>query len=370
MLPLARNGFTEQEVKDALHGLRGSRAVRFRYDLLDKNEIKIATIDNIHSGSISFGAFNEIKRTAKFEIHDVRNINFAQDRVAPFMEVRIKPDMWAEFPLGIFHLSSPEQADVTGMIVRDVEAYDGLVILRDDKFDTNYTIPKGTRYYDGIVGILTGAGITKYNIEQTDKVLPIDLVYEIGTTKMHAVNDLISQLNYTPIRVDVFGYFVTAHYISPADRAHEYAYEDNELSVTYSGMTQSLDLFDIPNKWVVVLSNAEQLPLKSVYTNTNENSVTSTISRARTITRFEKVENIADQTSLDAYVARLAFEASQIYGKLKFETAIMPMHEYMDILHIGYKNLSIHDKFAETSWSFDLKAGAKMKHECRRVVNV
>jgi hypothetical protein len=119
-----------------------------------------------------------------------------------------------------------------------------------------------------------------------------------------------------------------------------------------------------------VLSDPELEPLTSVYTNNSESSPTSTLNRARTIVDYREVDNIADQQSLDAYVQRIAFEASQVYGKLVFETAINPFHGYSDILQINYSPLGINDKYSETGWTLPLKVGASMKHECRKVVTI
>jgi hypothetical protein len=276
---------------------------------------------------------------------------------------------WIEFPLGIFLLSSPTRKDSNQNVYRDVEAYDGLLILRDDKFVSRYTVPAGTNYRQAVIDILASAGITKHNIEQTDKVLPVDMEFAPGTEKLEAINALLQAINYTPIHVDVYGYFTSMTYRSPSIRAAEYTYKDDELSIIYPGMEEELDLFNVPNKWVVVCSNAEQ-SLMSSYTNSNPNSPTSTVNRGRTIVDYREVTDIADQQSLDAYVQRIAFEASQVYGKLTFETAIMPHHDYMDVLQIEYSSLGISGKYVETGWTMTLSAGARMKHEVRKVVSI
>jgi hypothetical protein len=278
-------------------------------------------------------------------------------------------EKWIEFPLGIFLLSSPTRKDENNSVYRDVEAYDGLLILRDDKFDTRYTVRAGTNYRQAVIDILASAGITKHNIEQTDKVLPVDMEFAPGTEKLEAINALLQAINYTPLYVDVYGYFTSMTYRSPSIRAAEYTYKDDELSIIYAGMEEELDLFNVPNKWVVVCSNAEQ-SLMSSYTNSNPNSPTSTVNRGRTIVDYREVTDIADQQSLDAYVQRIAFEASQVYGKLTFETALNPLHDYMDVLEIDYSPLGIKGKYVETGWTMPLKAGARMKHEVRKVVSI
>jgi hypothetical protein len=281
-----------------------------------------------------------------------------------------KEEKWIDFPLGIFLLSSPTRADRNGHIYRDVEAFDGLVILRDDKFESRYTVRAGTNYRTAVIDILASAGITKHNIEQTDKTLPTDIEFEPGKEKLYAINQLLRAINYNQIYVDVYGYFTSSTYRSPSIRAAEYTYADDKLSITYPGMTEEMDLFNVPNKWVVVLSNPEREPLVSTYINENPNSPTSTVNRGRTIVDHREIDNIADQQSLDSYVQRIAFEASQVYGKVEFETAIVPAHDFADVLQIEYSSLGISGKYAETGWTIPLTAGGKMKHSLRKVVSI
>jgi hypothetical protein len=370
VLTLGNEKYTAQQVKDALHGKYTSPVFKFRYDLLDKNEVKKAVLTNVISGEIEMSSLADIKRTAKFRIEDVGNIDFLSDRIQPFALLRMSDGGFYEFPLGVFLLSTPTRKDEGGRIYRDIEAYDGLVILRDDKFDSRYVISAGTKYYDAIKTLLNGAGVTKLNIEQSDLTLPNAVDFEAGKEKLFAINELLRQINYTPIHVDVNGFYTSFPYRSPSLRAAEYLYKDDSLSVTYNGMEEELDLFNVPNKWVVVRTNAEETPLYSVYTNTNANSVTSTVSRGRTIVDYREIDNIAGQSSLDSYVERIAFEASQIYGRLTFETGLMPFHDYADVLDIDYSPLGIRDKYAEVSWTLPLDINGRMKHEVRKVVSI
>jgi hypothetical protein len=369
MLSLANYPYSRQEIIDALHGKYGQRHFKFRYDLLDKDDRKIGELDTVESGEVLMDSLSSIKRTAKFRLKDRGEINWLSDRIQPFALLRMRDGEYIEFPLGIFLLSSPTRKDENKSVYRDVEAYDGLLILRDDKFDTRYTVTAGTNYRQAVIDILTSAGITKHNIEQTDKALPVDMEFEPGKEKLEAINELLTAINYTPIHVDVYGYFTSMTYRSPSIRAAEYTYKDDELSIIYPGMEEELDLFNVANRWVVVCSNAEQ-SLMSTYTNNNPNSPTSTVNRGRTIVDYREVTDIADQQSLDAYVQRIAFEASQVYGKLTFETALNPLHDYMDVLEIDYSPLGIKGKYSETGWTMPLKAGARMKHEVRKVVSI
>lgn len=367
---IEQGGYTRQQIIDALHAKSSSRLIKFRYDLLNRQEIKIGTLDNVVSGEVSMASLaTDIKRTARLNMKDNKDIDWLNDRVQPFCMLKM-PDGWVEWSLGIFLLNSPKKREQNKQVYRNIEAYDGLQILLDDKFDSRYTIVSGTKYITAINNIFFTLGISKINIPNTDAALAITKEFEIGTPKLRAINELLGELNYTSLWVDERGYYTAMPYIILSDRAIDYTYEDNELSVIYNGLEEELDLFSVPNKFVVVQSNAETNPLVSTYTNENPGSITSTVNRGRTIVDVREVDNIADQTALDNYTKRIAFEASQIYGHIEFDTAIMPMHSYSDLLQVKYSSLGINDRYVETNWTIPLQTGGRMKHSARKVVAI
>jgi hypothetical protein len=326
----------------------------------------------IHGLSVVFKSlYIDAERDYEIIIPEGTEINYLQDRIQPFMEIKMPDGNWIEFPLGVFLLSSPTRVDgVNGTVYREIEAYDGLMILDEDKFTNRYLVAEGERYTMVVQDILTSAGITKFNVEDSDKAVTRDIEFKTGTSKLEAINQLLSAINYTPLWVNANGYFVSSPYVSPTERAYDYTYEDNELSVTYSGMEEELDIFSVPNVWVVTESNPEKEPLVSIVENNNPRSQTSIENLGRRIVDFREIDEIADQTTLNAYTERIAFEASQVFGKLKFKTALMPFHEYSDVLYVRYAPLKVNHKFAETAWTMPLEAGAQMEHEVRRVVDI
>jgi hypothetical protein len=367
MQSLARNGLSAETVKRALHGPH--RRFAFRYELLDKNLNKIGDLNTIKDGEIRQDALSNIKRTASFSLVDTGEIDFLNDRIKPYVRLLVQ-NQWVEFPQGVFLLSSPKRKDVISKVERSIDAYDGLLILQEDKFEDRYRIAAGTTYYQAVIDILSSAGITIYNIDNTDKVIPVEKDFEAGKEKLYVINELLREINYTPIHVNVDGAFTSFAYRSPSVRSVDYTYRDNHESVMFSGVEEELDLTSIPNKWAVVRTNAEEEPLFSIYTNDNPDSVTSTVNRGRIILDRREIQDIADQNSLDAYTQRIAFEASQIYGKIDFETGIMPMHDYADVIELDYSRLGINGKYSETSWTMPLRIDGRMKHSVRKVVTI
>ena len=297
-------------------------------------------------------------------------INYISDRIQPFMEIRMDDGGWVDFPLGVFLLSSPKRIDENDIIYREIEAYDGLIILDEDKFTSRYFVNAGVKYTDAVETILRSAGITNISIEDKADTLTTAREFKIGTSKLEAVSELLQAINYTSLWVDAYGYFRAEPYVSPVDRKADYHYVDDELSIIYNGMEEELDLFEVANSWVLVESNPEKTPKVASRINNDPNSPISTVNVGRTIVDFREIQDVSSQASLDAMADRIKFEASQVFGKLKFSTALVPFHEYMDVIRVRYTPLGIDDTFSETDWSMKLEAGGEMVHEARKVVSI
>jgi hypothetical protein len=371
-LIIARQGYTEKEILDVLFAKKNSRTIRFRYDLLNKNNQRIAELKSVISGEVSFNSLAEIHRTAKFQLKEDKQIDWLNDRIQPFVLFEMPDGKRIEFSTGIFMLSSPTRVFVNNIILRNVDAYDLGLILKQDKFTDRYAIGRGAKYHDAIIKILTSAGIDidNINIQYTNKVIDRDIEFEIGTEKKIAINQLLTEINYTSLFVDENGIFISYQYISPSDREAEITYRDDQFSVLYPDIEEELDLFDVANVFTVVASNPDTLPLSYTYVNDNPESITSIISRNRKIVDYREIENISDMNTLKNYVKRIAFEASQVYGHVTFNTAIMPIHGYINVLNLKDTKLGINDKYSETSWRIPLETGGIMRHTVRKVVNV
>lgn len=369
MLSLARNGYSVDAVRTALHA--PVRLEAFRYDLLDYQNNFKAPLQTVQSGNVANAALADKKRIAKFTIRDDGTINFLSDRIKPWYRLKMQDGGWAEFPLGVFLPSTPpRQDDPAGVITRDVEAYDQLQVLADDKVEDRYTVKAGAVFTTEVKNLLTGAGITLYNITTSPLTLPADRDWDPATPKLQIINDLLGAINYRSLRFDADGFAIVEPYVTPDVRAPEDTYADDSTSVILPGVQQALDLFAVPNKWVLVVSQPDRPTLKSVYINSNPNSPTSTVSRGRTIMADVVQVDAADQATLDAMAQRMAYEASQIFEQVTYPSLIMPHHADLDVYTLNYSRLGVAAKYVETDWSFDLQAGATMQHTVRRTVSI
>lgn len=368
------NNYSEQEIDGVLHFMTGSRSVSFRYDLLDRNDMKTDEIDGIEEASISYGEFNMIKRSAVFHLNEYlqRNINFMTDQIQPWFILHMPAGGVVEWPLGVFMLESPEK-QVTGRYVyRNIGAYDKGLILDADRITNRYFIPAGTNYGGAVVKLLSMSGITKISIAQTDSVIKADREIPVGTKIKEAINDLLAEINYKSIGVDEVGFFYSSPYIEPAQRPITQRYTAGRDSVVLREMVETLDIAGHPNVFTRVARNLDlDTELTATVYNNNPSSPTSIPNRGRQIVDFAEIENISSQAALNSYTRRIAINAMSSYSHIKFDSALMPGHGSADNLYLDFPMVfDAPQLYSETTWDMELKFDGVMSHKARKVVTL
>ena len=360
MLNLASGSYTHEYVRAQL---MKSREINFKYELLDNNNRTLGTVSA--EGFISVNADSQIKRVGRFEVIEKDGIDYLNSRLRPYMGIKLNGKyIW--YPLGIFLLESPSRYAKGAYITRSIEAYDLSVILRDDCFTDNYTVPKGTSYTNAIIQIMADAGVINYYITPSTLVTPSAIEFEIGTSRLTAINQLAKAINYNELYVDATGCFRVESYIPYEERKADGSYSTDANSVIIANNSESIDLFNVPNVVVRYRENAEAEYIRAEVVNDNPSSQLSTVRRGRHIVDVAPVYDIADQATLTAYTRRLVAE-SKLYKTLDIQTALMPHHGVNDCFYIRDKQLGVSGKYIETAWSMDLKVGGIMHHTLRKV---
>jgi len=362
------NVYTRAQVIDALVGKYGTRVVSYRFDRLNELNAYVEPVDFVTAATVTNNALADIKRTARFSVLDRGNINYLKDRIQPWAILDMPDGGRVEWPLGVFLLATPERTlDEVGIVRREVEAYDQLLVLRDDMIDARFSIASGVVYTVAIASLVAAFS---FAITPSVLTLPAVMEWEPGTSKLRILNDLLAAINYESAWFDEVGRLVCRPYQSPALRSPEYDYASSQASVITGKVSQRLDLFAVPNKWVLIKSEADQAAIVGSFTNSSASSPTSTVSRGRTITRVLEEQDAADLTTLNAKAARLGFEASQVFENLSFTTVAMPMHSNADVVNLALAELAVSGKYSEHTWELPLVPGARMSHTVRRVVSV
>lgn len=237
--------------------------------------------------------------------------------------------------------------------------------IRYDLFQLN---PNPGNTYTGVVQSILDDLALPSRITKSAATLPTIREWEAGTSKRQIINDLLAAINYDSLLFDEDGFAIVRPYVSPQERSSEFKYADDELSIMYPEVMHELDLFKIPNRWVLSLSDPDRDPITVVFTNSDPASPTSTVRRGRTITSFQSNVDADSESTMIQKASRLAFESSQVYEAVEFESGIMPVHSGNDVFDVVYDPMGLNAKYVEHSWDMPLVAGAKMSHRVRRVI--
>ncbi|WP_312372050.1 hypothetical protein [Lachnoclostridium sp.] len=363
MNSLATEKYTHEEVKSML---LGNRKISFKYELIDKNNNYLGLVSA--QGSISYDTRMSLMRTGSFIINEISDINSIDERLKIHFNLHLENEV-ITFPLGVLLISSPARAHNGRSISKKCDLYDQSVIVREDKFDVRHCVKTGNTYTGAVENILTSAGIISYDIAPSDKVLLSDVEFEIGTSKLDAINSLLISINYSKLHFNEIGIATALPYKLPVLRDIEDTYETDHNSIIKTGVEQGLDVFNVPNKIVRYLENPDRGLLISNYENNDPTSILSIPNRGRKIVDIASVSDIADQASLDALVYKLASN-SVAYETLRFKTGLMPHHGHEACLQIKNKDIDVQAKYIEEAWSMDLSPGGDMIHYCKKVVPI
>lgn len=361
----AKAGFSADEVKAAL--VAAKRQIRFRYELLSRDNRYKRDITTVEYGTVAFDSAASIMRTARFTLREDGDIDFLSARIRPVFGLQMPGNVWAEWPLGVFVLVTPERAARGRSVFRDIEAYDLNQVLKSDGIKSRLYFRAGTRYTDAVLNVLSGAGIHTSNVVGAEDVLRSDREYAVGQTRLDIINDLLAAINYTPLHPDENGAF-TAYRIRDVELADiQYAYSTKQNSVIQDGAREIVDYFSVPNRFIAYVSNPDGEPLVSIYENDDPASVYGTKNR-QVVTATKQVDDISSQHELDAYVRRWALDATAAPHDVEFPTGLMPMHGYRDVYQFEHEALGVNEIYKELTWSMELKAGGTMFHTARVVL--
>lgn len=363
-MKFARAGFTADEIKAAL--VAPQRRIRFRYELLGRDLNYKRDLKTVSKASVAFDSAASIMRTAWFSLKEDSDIDFMSARVRPVFCLGVG-DSWAEWPLGVFVLSTPERLTEKKSVTREIEAYDLNHVLKSGGIRERLYFRAGTRYTDAVLNVLSQAGIQRANVTGAVDIMRADHEYSIGTSWLDIINDLLAAINYTPIHPDENGIF-EAYRMRDVELADiQFNYTTRKDSIILPGARAQTDYFNVPNVFIAYVSSPDLPAMHSVYENNDPTSPYSTKNR-QIVVEKRALTDISTQRELDAYVRRWALDATASPHDVSFPTGLMPMHGFQDVYQFDHERLGVNEIFKETAWDMDLVAGGVMNHVARMVI--
>ena len=299
---------------------------------------------------------------------------------ADFLSDEIRPMMiidGIEHPLGVYGVSKAVPTETNGVQRLQIEAFDRCWKVRDHYAEKQVYFAAGTNYITAIERMLIEAGIAIILATPTDAVLAEAREdWEIGTSYLTIVNQLLGEINYNQLWFTPEGNAVLEPASVPIAEKIEHTMSDLpeelldgavKIDRMLPSITRETDVYSAPNVFLCIVSNPDKSgPMKAKAENTNPQSPLSIPRRGRRIMKVERVNNIASQAELQAYADRLRNE-SMIGGEtIRVTTALQPGYGAADVVAIKYGELNA--ICIERAFTMELTVGGKMTHELERGV--
>lgn len=342
-----------------------TRTVDFRY-IVVRNGADFTELHPIRDGVpiLMMNESAEIKMSFSGSFAADDSINWLTDQIRPELVIDGVPS-----PLGVYLPATvtPSEDESTRSV--QVEAYDRCWLVRDNYTEDRLFFAAGTNYIETIRQLLTSAGIVNVIATSNAATFSEDREdWDIGTSLLTIVNDLLAEINYNPLWFNAqgIGILEPASVPSAANIKHTLD-SDNIRSLLLPEISRETDVYQAPNVFLCIVSNADKSgPMVATSENDNPQSPLSIPRRGRRIVSMQRVDNIASQEELQAYADRLRNESLITGETINVKTALLPGFGVADVVALHYGELSA--LCIERGWSMQLQVGGTMSHTLERVV--
>ena len=333
--------------------------------LLSRNGVNYGELLAIDGGNpnIRMVVSGEVKMVLEGTFLQNPQMNLITDRLKPMFYVDGK-----EYQVGEYMVTDAALHTVEGLRKElEITAYDLTYLAKQSKIEDRIFIPAGTLYTDAIRSQIVDSGILNFIVVPNTATFATDREdWEPGTSRLQIINDLLAEINYNSLWMDLSGTVRGTPYQQPLAENITIEYRNDQYSVLYPDDSSTTDIFDKPNVFIAVVENPD-LPenLRAEAVNDDPTVPYSTVNRGR-IAQYEKLDNIASQAELQAYVDNLKFKSLMSTQEIEFSTAANPVHSAFDI--IGFYKDDLTGIYEETEWSFPFTPGQAMTHRARRAI--
>ena len=373
--------FTTNELDAALRA--DARVVRFRYEIFEPTGESKGYLAGVRTddGVLNYNYLAEIKRTGNITIDLIEDVpdgwinadqvDYLEDQIQIWFELKMPDGTWNPWSLGFYIMNSGDRQFVDGNVRRTVDLYDRLLVPRQRKAYRRWFYDIGANPINEVQLLLDTAMNMAYDIPDVAKTLTARLEWDAGVTNLVIINGLLDSVNYGSLFADVDGVLKSFQYILPEDREIDIEYLMDDFSVISEEMLDTFELFDVPNHFVMTVSQPDQPEVTAGWSNNDPRSPTSIPNRGGiVITLYRSNTDAVDAATLQDRVIQMAAEFSKAVSSIDFTTANMPNHGEASAIWLEHPGLDIKGLYIEEEWKMELKPGGRMTHKARRMVPI
>lgn len=311
--------------------LSGPRAPSWHFELLDREDRPLGTLDGVTGGRIETSAFTKLGGSGELQIDETgAGIDWSSHRFRATYDPGI--ESVAPWDVATMLFTSPKTFHSDLGATHRVTVLPKTAVLDEDATDGVISFPEGTPIIPAVIQLIESAGEMRIAATDTGVTLGAPQVFEAGTSKLAVINKLLEAAGYWSIRCDGMGQFLLFPYTEPAARPVAYEFAAGEASIVMPDWEREQDMSSVPNKCVVVGEGSDELPpLVGVATNEDPTSPFSYQARGRWITRTETGVEAADQAVIDEIARRRLLSAMSPVAKIDATHAVLPLSPHQRI---------------------------------------
>lgn len=240
--------------------------------------------------------------------------------------ITIQNGVKEKHPLGTYLVQSPSTSFDGKVIATSMDAYTPLLELKEKIVPLGYSLSKDMNIMDMAYQIVrenARAPVVKANC---DTKLYSDFVSNANDTYITFSSDLIANAKYE-FDLDEMGRILFSPVQETASLQPVWTFDDGNASILYPDIRTTQDLYGIPNVVEVIYSNGRESYYARVV-NDDSNSITSTVSRGRTITYRDTNPSLGGdptEAQIKEYAERLLRQLSTVECTITYSHGYCPV---------------------------------------------
>lgn len=265
-------------------------------------------------------------------------------------------------PLGTFIIQTPSESFDGKVLKNTYDGYTPLLELKEKSPPLGYTLLKDQEIMSIALNLFREnmrAPVVKAN---STKTLYDDFVSNTSDTWLTFLSDLVANADFQ-IRLDEQGKVIFEPVQDIASIQSVWTYNDDDISILYSDITNDRDLYGIPNTVEVIYSSNGEI-LYSKVVNDDKNSPISTVKRGREILYRDtnpSISGIPTQEMLDAYATQLLRNLSTLEHTISYRHGYCPVR-IGDVVTINYQRAGLKNVRARvTSQTISCETGCPVE---------
>lgn len=293
---------------------------------------------------------------------------FRKDGRVDWLSDMIRPMVWEDGqwqPLGVFVVANATEDYIDDAGFIQIDARDCGEKVQRRTVERDFFLRAKTLYMTAIQELLTASGIERMRVEPSEAVLVTDRAdWEIGTSYLDIVNQLLSEINYADLWFDAEGYARVEPVRTSTDIQERgyvlHTYRADEFSILDAAYTIESSAYSAYNVFIALVSSPDlDAPLVATAENNDPYSPLSVQARGRIPMPVIRLDSVAGQEELQAYVDRLREQSVISTQTVEFTTAVV-RHGVGDFVFLDHHQAK--GVWKETEWSIRLGPGGTMSH--------